>query len=513
VAERRFLAEVEHQNIVRIYNFVQHKDSLTGDPTGYIVMEYVGGKSLKQIRRGQQAAGRAMPVEHALAYAREILQAFGYLHLLGLVYCDFKPDNVIQVEEQLKLIDLGGVRRVDDVDSAVWGTVGFQAPEIVPDGPPPSISSDLYTVGRALAVLTFEFTGYTGTYRHRMPDPATVPVLAQQESFYRLLLRATHAEPGRRFQSAADMIEQLTGVLREVLSAGDSTPRPAFSTRFTSELRAVGAAAVADATAAAPEPAEIVAGLPVPLADSTDPAAGYLLTLSTLGPAEQAEALQQALAAPDAAGGFADGAGAYLALARAHLALGDVAAARQALAQLPARGLSDWRVAWHEGLADLLAGSPGQARTAFDAVYDVLPGELAPKLALGFAAETAGDTVAAARYFGVVWATDHSYVSAAFGLARIRLAAGDQAGAVSVLGQVPETSTHHVAAQVAAIRARIAGDPAGLSMADVTDAGRRLERCAWTPPCGIRSRLRSCASRLSCRPGTSAPPTACWAAS
>jgi serine/threonine-protein kinase PknG len=106
----------------------------------------------------------------------------------------------------------------------------------------------------------------------------------------------------------------------------------------------------------------------------------------------------------------------------------------------------------------------------------VLPGELAPKLALAFAAEAAGDTAAAARYFGVVWAADRSYVSAAFGLARIRLAARDRAGAVSVLDHVPEASTYHLAALVAAIRARISGDAAGPSVTDVTDAGRRLER-------------------------------------
>ena len=63
----------------------------------------------------------------------------------------------IQSEEMLKLIDMGGVRRVDDEDSPIYGTVGYQAPEIAADGP--SVSSDLYTVGRALAVLTFEFTG------------------------------------------------------------------------------------------------------------------------------------------------------------------------------------------------------------------------------------------------------------------------------------------------------------------------------------------------------------------
>jgi len=476
VAERRFLAEVEHPNIVRIYNFVQHTDSLTGDPTGYIVMEFVGGKSLKQIRREHRAAGQALPVEHALAYALEILPAFGYLHRLGLVYCDFKPDNVIQAEEQLKLIDLGGVCRLADLtdESPIYGTIGYQAPEIATAGPSPS--SDLYTVGRALAVLTFEFTGNTSTFQHRLPDPTTVPVLAQHESFYRLLQRATHADPSRRFTAAADMTEQLTGVLREVLAASDGTPRPSFSAMFTAELRAVGAAATRQPASAVPEAAEIVAGLPVPVADSADPAAGYLVTLSTLGPAEQAEALQQAIAGPDAAGGVADGTEAFLALARARLALGDVAAARQALAQLTALGRADWRVNWHQGLADLLAAQPAQARTAFDSVYEVLPGELAPKLALGFAAEATRDTATAARYFGVVWATDRSYVSAAFGLARIRQAAGDRAGAVSVLDQVPEASTYHLAAQVAAIRARTAGDPAVLSVTDVTDAGRRLER-------------------------------------
>ena len=58
VAERQFLAQVEHPNIVRIYNFVQHADRRTGESAGYIVMEYVGGKSLKQILQDAPAASR-----------------------------------------------------------------------------------------------------------------------------------------------------------------------------------------------------------------------------------------------------------------------------------------------------------------------------------------------------------------------------------------------------------------------------------------------------------------------
>jgi serine/threonine-protein kinase PknG len=478
VAERRFLAEVEHPSIVRIYNFVQHPDRDTSDPTGYIVMEYVGGQSLRQIVLDRRTARQSVPVAHALAYAIEVLLALGYLHRLGLVYCDFKPDNVIQVEEQLKLIDLGGVRRIDDSDSPVYGTVGYQAPEIATAGPSPA--SDLYTVGRALAVLTFEFSGYTSTFQYSLPSPETVPLLAGQESFYRLLRRATAPDPRSRFSSAADMIDQLTGVLREVLAASDGMPRPAFSRRFTPELRAVGGSGVTGANGlnGSPDSEEIVAGLPVPLVDSTDPAAGYLATVGALAPAELADALQQAITtAAETAGGIGNGAEAYLALARARIALGDTAGASRALNELAGRGVADWRVSWYQGLTEVLSGKLPAARAAFESVYDAVPGELAPKLALGLVAEAAGDRDTAARYLGIAWTADRSHVSAAFGLARVRLAAADRAGAVEVLTMVPETSSHYIAAQVAAVRARISvSDPADLSAADLADAGSRLQR-------------------------------------
>ena len=359
VAERRFLAEVEHPSIVRIYNFVQHQDRRTGEPAGYIVMEYVGGQSLRQIVLERRRSRESLPVAHALAYAIEVLPALGYLHRRGLVYCDFKPDNVIQVEEHLKLIDLGGVRRTDDDDSPVYGTVGYQAPEIAAAGPSPA--SDLYTVGRALAVLTFQFTGYTSTFQHSLPPQDSEPVLAQQESFYRLLRRATEPDPLRRFTSAAEMIGQLTGVLREVLSAGDAAPRPAISTSFTPELQAIGAdtAAGTDRQPRPPSGAEIAAGLPVPLVDSADPAAAYLATLSTLEPTQLADALQTAISAPPGTAGVAaDGTELRLALARTRLALGDVPAATLVLAELTGRGLAGWRVTWYQGLAGILAGSP-----------------------------------------------------------------------------------------------------------------------------------------------------------
>lgn len=66
MAERQFLAEVVHPSIVQIFNFVEHSDK-HGDPVGYIVMEYIGGQSLKRGR------GENLPVAEAIAY---ILKSF-----------------------------------------------------------------------------------------------------------------------------------------------------------------------------------------------------------------------------------------------------------------------------------------------------------------------------------------------------------------------------------------------------------------------------------------------------
>ncbi|MEV0410939.1 tetratricopeptide repeat protein [Streptomyces sp. NPDC050448] len=238
ISERRFLAEIEHSNIVRIYNFVEHLDQRTGSLDGYIVMEYVGGKSLKEIaneRRRPDGRRDPLPVEQACAYGIEALEALGHLHSRNLLYCDFKVDNAIQQQDQLKLIDMGAVRRMDDEESAIYGTVGYQAPEVAELGP--SVASDLYTVARTLAVLTFDFQGYTNVFADSLPDPEHIEVFGRYESFYRLLVRATDPDPDRRFSSAQEMADQLTGVLREVVALQTGSPRPQLSTLFGPELR------------------------------------------------------------------------------------------------------------------------------------------------------------------------------------------------------------------------------------------------------------------------------------
>jgi serine/threonine-protein kinase PknG len=493
ISERRFLAEIEHANIVRIYNFVEHLDPRSGSLDGYIVMEYVGGRSLKEIANGRRTAeGRRdpLPVEQACAYGVEALEALGHLHSRNLLYCDFKVDNAIQTEDQLKLIDMGAVRRMDDDESAIYGTVGYQAPEVAEAGP--SVASDLYTVARTLAVLTFDFQGYTTVYADCLPDPDTVDVFREYESFYRLLVRATDPDPARRFASAQEMAEQLTGVLREVVALRTGRPHPALSTLFGPELKVTDTELFAEpteevsrlgsrATAASPGPAgkrrfvrrtpppaalpapvpppaapgsvtkpldarAAALALPVPRVDPGDPNAGFLAGLLTSGPLELLAALGNA-PAPSLE--------TRLRQIRAWLENGDSYTALEALLRLTDEQPDDWRVVWYRGLAALVTGDHEGAALAFDAVYDAFPGEPAPKLALGLCAEVLGQLDNAAEYYRIVWTTDPSHVGSAFGLARVQLATGDRAGAVRTLESVPESSIHYTAARVAAVRARL----------------------------------------------------------
>jgi serine/threonine-protein kinase PknG len=433
IAERRFLAQVEHPNIVRIYNFVQHEDA------GYIVMEYVGGQSLRDLRRGSQP----LPPAQAIAYMIEALPALGYLHGRGFLYCDFKPDNVIQTEEQLKIIDLGGVRRLDDDTSDLYGTVGYQAPEVAEQGP--SIASDLYTVARTLAVLSFDFRGYQDPARFAdgLPPAGQVPLFQRYPPLHRFLLKGTHPDPERRFASAAEMTDQLLGVLRQVLAIDGGDPQPAASRLFTPELGA--------------DPG--YPGwklLPIPAVDPSDPAAGMLASLAAASPDQVITALEAAVPSPDV----------DFQRARAMIELDDLPAAVRVIEARAAADAYDWRGWWWQGIVALARAEPGPAREMFDRVAADVPGELAPVLASGVAAELQGDGTGAAAAYGLVAATDPGFASATFGLARVCRQRGDRQGAATALRRIPSKSSAHAPAQAELCSALMESSAAGLPTID-----------------------------------------------
>ncbi len=104
----------------------------------------------------------------------------------------------------------------------------------------------------------------------------------------------------------------------------------------------------------------------------------------------------------------------------------------------------------------------------------MLPGELDPKLALAATAELRGAHADATRYYETVWQTNHTFYSAAFGLARERARAGNGAGAVATLDQITPASAHFTAAGTAAIEILLDGRTANdLDEPALLDAGTR----------------------------------------
>jgi serine/threonine-protein kinase PknG len=472
VAEQRFLASVEHPAIVKIFNVVQH------DGAGYTVMEFVGGKSLKTILKDRLKHNGGnpdpLPPEQAIAYMLELLPAFSYLHKLGLIYCDLKPDNLIQQADSLKLIDLGGVRRIDDSHSAIYGTVGFQAPEIAEMGP--SISSDLFTVGRTLATLCTDFRGYQSQYAFTLPAASEVPLYQRFTSLYAFLKKSTAPHPDDRFQTAEEMSEQLLGVLREVVAISTGTPVPATSGLFGPAPVPLRRSLHADDADAPNTDWESVAALlPELRVDAEDPNAALAASL----PADPSLALASLGRVVTESGES------RLARVRLHFGKSSFTDAQRHVTGLAAADPWDWRADWWQGMLALRSGNAAPAAESFLKVVYEVPGELAPKLAYALASEKAGDYAAAAANYEIVAATDPQYITATTGLIRSLSALGNRQAAASVAKRVPQTSAFHDDVQLALIgslmQPRAQADGTGaLDGADLDRASETLSALSLT---------------------------------
>ena len=490
MAERQFLAEVTHPGIVKIYNFVEHPDQ-HGNPVGYIVMEYVGGKSLKQAR------GDKLPVAEGIGYMLEILPALGYLHSIGLAYNDLKPENIMITEDQLKLIDLGAVSRLNSF-GYLYGTPGYQAPEIVRTGP--TIATDVYTVGRTLASLTLNLRTRKGRYVEGLPEDD--PVLTDYDSFGRLLRRAIDPDPRRRFGSSEVMTSQLLGVLREVVAQDTGTPRPGLSTVFSPTRSTFGIDLLVAHTDVYLDgqvhsekltAQEIVRALQVPLVDPTDVGAPVLSASVLSQPVQTLDQLRAARhGALDSEGiDLSESVELPLMEVRALLDLGDVAKATRKLDDLAGRVgwkassrdvSQQWRLTWFRAVSELLTADYDSATKHFTEVLNTLPGELAPKLALAATAELAG-SADERKFYHTVWCSDNGVISAGFGLARAQSASGDRDAAVRTLDQVPATSRHFTTARLTSAVTLLSGR----SMTEITeqhirDAARRVEALPDSEP-------------------------------
>jgi serine/threonine-protein kinase PknG len=431
VAERQFLAAVKHPNIVGIYNFVSK------GAEGYIVMEYVAGRTLRSIRKERGP----LPPAEAIAYIHRILGAFTYLHRFNppLVYCDFKPENIMLEGDDVKLIDMGGVRKVDDPGGDIYGTVGYSAPE-ANKGPTPV--SDLFTVARTLLVLLLDFRGFQSNHRYDLPRPDDAPVLGEHLALLDFLVKATHTQPERRFQTADEMADQLAGVLRQV-AAKNGTYRAQESNSFGPDRIALGGGKVG---VRAPS----LEVLPLLKPDPLDPGATFLFSLP-IGSKPEALLGTYRQALPS----FPDSLELPLRILSLEIQSQEFDQAVESLKNFP--DPYDWRLLWYKGLLDSAQNNLESSLANFTATSKEIPGELAPLLAQGIVAEELAQFQLALSAYSRVAQTDPQMVSALFGLARTQAALNQRDDAIATLQKIDKTSPLYTEARCAIARMLTSG--------------------------------------------------------
>jgi serine/threonine-protein kinase len=211
--EATHAAGLSHPNIVSIYD--------RGETNGsyFIVMEYVEGRTLKELIRSLGPC----PIQRAIAYTRQILAALRYAHRNGVIHRDIKPHNVIVDHEGVvKVTDFGiaraGASQMTE-EGAIIGTAQYLSPEQA-RGAPVDQTSDLYSTGIVLYELLTAQTPFTGetpveiAMKHltEVPEPPSDLRPEIPEDLDLVVLRALAKEPEERYPSAAAMDADLETV-------------------------------------------------------------------------------------------------------------------------------------------------------------------------------------------------------------------------------------------------------------------------------------------------------------
>jgi len=211
--EAQSAASLNHPSIVAVYD--TGEDMVTGVPVPYIVMEYVDGRTVRDLL---QEGHRLLP-ERSLEIIDGVLRALDYSHQAGIVHRDIKPGNVMVTRNgDIKVMDFGIARAMSDAQATmtqtaqVIGTAQYLSPEQA-RGERVDARSDLYSAGCLLYELLTGRPPFTGdspvaiAYQHVRENPVPpsrvdpdVPAWADA-----IVLKAMAKSPADRYQTAADM--------------------------------------------------------------------------------------------------------------------------------------------------------------------------------------------------------------------------------------------------------------------------------------------------------------------
>ncbi len=248
VQEARAASALDHPNIVTIYDIAEADGQL------FIVMQYVVGKTLREL------LGRgALALNDSLRYAVQIADGLARAHARGIMHRDLKPANVMVTEEgQVKILDFGLAKLTEPSDSdetltglpggpqteegSVLGTPAYMSPQQA-QGKKVDARSDIFSFGSLLYEMVTGRQAFTGENRLAVlaaivrgePGKVSVLVPSVPPELEKLIARALRKDPERRWQAMADLRVALTEIKEESESgvqAPIEAPRPKRLSRW-----------------------------------------------------------------------------------------------------------------------------------------------------------------------------------------------------------------------------------------------------------------------------------------
>jgi serine/threonine-protein kinase len=226
-SEAKLVARLNHHNIIQIHEMGE----IEGDH--YIAMEYVRGKSLRDVIDELRAEGRAMPVAHVVDLGIKLCEGLGYAHQardirgrpMNIVHRDINPHNIlISYTGDLKLIDFGIAKSemtsVHTATGTIKGKFVYMSPE-QSAADPLDKRSDIFSLG----IVLYEMLALENPFVRQnvvlsleaiQRQPVTPPSERRRDAaaLDQVLLRALEKSPEGRFQSAIEMRDALRDLVR-----------------------------------------------------------------------------------------------------------------------------------------------------------------------------------------------------------------------------------------------------------------------------------------------------------
>ena len=217
--EAKAASALNHPNIITVYDIASEEETL------YIVMEYVGGKTL-----GQVIPRQGMRIAEAVKIAVQLADALSAAAAAGIVHRDLKPGNIMVTENgQVKVLDfglakfaiaeVGGAARGSTLpptvseqvvtrDGMLAGTVAYMSPEQA-EGLPLDSRSDIFSFGAVLYEMVTGERAFQGNSKMSVltsilrddPQPLGAKVANVPQQLETIVNRCLRKDPARRFQS------------------------------------------------------------------------------------------------------------------------------------------------------------------------------------------------------------------------------------------------------------------------------------------------------------------------